>query len=296
MRKNLLIIMILSLIILTGCTTKQADNTKPTIMTTVYPVKYMTEVIVGDTMNVQSVYPNGADIHDYELTTNDIQKVLEADYLFAISDNMEAFLPTIEESVTKDESKVQVLKIADEKLMTDQIKDEQYHNQTDNVLENYHFWTSPKKALIMSEIIYNKLIEDFPENKELYTTNYEWLEDQLKQLDEQYAAVETNKIFYVTHDAYYWIAQDYEIDIRGVQGDDHHHEPSSKELQEIVDTINEQGILTVYAERDDEENKLIKTISEQTGAEIKYLNNFELELDNEDYLAGLTNNLKEFKS
>lgn len=296
MRKNLLLLIVLSFVILTGCGKIQQDNSKPTIVTTVYPVKYITETIAGNTVNVQSVYPNGADIHDYELTTSDIQQVLESDYLFAISDQMESFLPTIEESVKKGESNVQVTTIADEELMTSQIKASQYHSQENNVIENYHFWVSPQKSLIISEIIYNKLIDAYPENKELYVENYDWLQDQLEQLDQQYAETKTNKVFYVTHDAYYWLAQDYEIDIRGIQGDDHHHEPSSKEIQEIVDTINSKEIATIYAERDDEENKLIKTISEQTGAEIKYLNNFELELDNEDYLQGLTNNLKEFKS
>ena len=56
-----------------GCF-KKDDLEGATINTTVYPITYIANTLYGDSSNINSIYPNEADIKNYKLTQKQIDE------------------------------------------------------------------------------------------------------------------------------------------------------------------------------------------------------------------------------
>lgn len=74
-----IILLIISIMMLTGCSLKKDSLEDATIYTTIYPIKYLTEFMYKDYSTVESIYPAGADITTYELTDKQIKKYAKGD-------------------------------------------------------------------------------------------------------------------------------------------------------------------------------------------------------------------------
>ena len=71
--------MLIHLMFLTGCNLKKDNLESATIYTTIYPIKYLTEFLYKDYATIESIYPSGADVVSYELTSKQIKKYAKAD-------------------------------------------------------------------------------------------------------------------------------------------------------------------------------------------------------------------------
>ena len=69
--KKLIIIMFLSLF-LTGCFNTERQE-ELDIYTSIYPIEFATRRMYGHNSNVRSIYPDGVDIYEYELTEKQIE-------------------------------------------------------------------------------------------------------------------------------------------------------------------------------------------------------------------------------
>ena len=80
MKKYILLIVLLitATVALTGCIKKDnMDNTR--IITTTYPITYLAEEIYGSNSTVTSIYPNGVNINEYEITDKQIKEYAKSD-------------------------------------------------------------------------------------------------------------------------------------------------------------------------------------------------------------------------
>lgn len=77
--KKIIFILIITLII-SGCTLFKRDNMENiNIITTIYPIEYITNYIYGDNSNVTSIYPDDTDISSYNLTDKQLSDGSEKD-------------------------------------------------------------------------------------------------------------------------------------------------------------------------------------------------------------------------
>ena len=77
--KKIIFILIITLI-LSGCTLFKRDNMENiNIITTIYPIEYITNYIYGDNSNVTSIYPDDTDISSYNLTDKQLSDGSEKD-------------------------------------------------------------------------------------------------------------------------------------------------------------------------------------------------------------------------
>ena len=69
------------MILLTGCLqTEELKNA--TIYTTTYPITYLTNELFPYEANINSIYPNGVNIKEYELSNKKIKDYSKLIYLF----------------------------------------------------------------------------------------------------------------------------------------------------------------------------------------------------------------------
>mgnify|MGYP004571097737 FL=1 len=79
MKFKKIILMLMPLMFLTSCNLKKDNLESATIYTTIYPIKYLTEFLYKDYATIESIYPSGADVVSYELTSKQIKKYAKAD-------------------------------------------------------------------------------------------------------------------------------------------------------------------------------------------------------------------------
>jgi zinc transport system substrate-binding protein len=92
--------MIVLLLIIPGCNTEE-ENVD--IYASIYPVYFITDYIVQDKLVVKQVYPNGADVHEYDPGNGkEIVQMRKAKLMFYIGAGLEGFIiksSTVFESV-----------------------------------------------------------------------------------------------------------------------------------------------------------------------------------------------------
>src|SRR5574344_1643643 len=73
MKKKLFsLLLIISILLTTGCIKRdEMDNIN--ILTTIYPIEYVTKRLYGSNSKITSIYPNGANINNYTFTKKQLK-------------------------------------------------------------------------------------------------------------------------------------------------------------------------------------------------------------------------------
>ena len=79
--KGLLLIMI---VLSTTSCIKRDDMENINIYTTIYPINYIIERLYGEYSTINSIYPNGIDIDNYEFTDKQLKDFSESNMYFAL--------------------------------------------------------------------------------------------------------------------------------------------------------------------------------------------------------------------
>ena len=88
-----LLVVLFTITLLTGCKKDKMDNIK--IITTTYPITHIIESIYKDNSTITSIYPNGINISEYEITDKQINEYAKADlFIYNGLDNNEKKIAT----------------------------------------------------------------------------------------------------------------------------------------------------------------------------------------------------------
>ncbi len=286
------IFMILIATFLAGCqgdtSETSQENDKLSIYTTVYPLQYFTERIGGDLVNVQSIYPNGADEHSYEPSQKDMIDLADSDLFFYIGLGLEGFVSKAEEAL-KNEN-VTLVATAEhitfeehaeestEEHAHEETEEEHAHEEEDE--HNHgdvdpHVWLDPIYSISLAEEIKEQLLEKLPDNKEQIEENFAALEKELQQLNEDFTEVTStakHKEFLVSHAAFGYWSERYGLEQISVSGLASTNEPTQKELENIIAEAEEHDLHYIFFEQN-VSSKLTEIVQKEIGAEPLTLHN-----------------------
>ena len=134
-------LLILAIFLTTGCSLTKDSLEDATIYTTVYPIKYLTEFLYSDYAEVDSIYPNGADVLNYELTEKQLREYAKSDlFIYNGLGN--------EKNIAKD-----MININDNLLIID------VSNGLNYTYGIEELWMSPNNYLMLAKNIKDYLIE-----------------------------------------------------------------------------------------------------------------------------------------
>lgn len=302
----------LSTLLLGACasnTSSTGDTTENTatkdealeIVTTFYPMYDFTKNIVGDEANVALLMPAGTEAHDYEPSAKDIANIQKADAFVYNNENMEMWVPSLEESLK--DGDVNVIKATEGMLLLPGSEDDHDHDhghgEEGHVHElDPHVWVSPYRAIQEVESIRDQLIAAYPDKKEAFTTNAEKYLTKLSTLDESYQEAfeqAKQKSFVTQHAAFGYLALDYgltQVPIAGLSPDE---EPSPARLAELKEFVDEHGVKYIYFE-ENANDAIARTLADEAKVDLEVLNPLEgltkEAIDNgEDYVSVMEQNL-----
>ena len=280
MKKIFKLFIILLFLILTGCF-KSDSMEDITIYTTTYPIEYVVNRLYGKHSNIKSIYPNGIDVNNYEVTNVLLKEYSNTDmFIFNGQSTEKEYVKTMRKNTKS-------LKIID---VTNDLTYEYY---------NEEFWLDPNNLLTIANNI-KKGFQEYIKTSYLIKeieTNYEDLKVDLTAMDAKYRNTfnNTNTTIVVSNNMFLYLKK-YGIDVISLEETE---ELTNKEINSVRNLIDNGTIKYIYLMKGEEANETIKNLVNGKDVqliELHTLSNLDDdERDKYDYLSLQNQNLENLK-
>ena len=185
-----------------GCSSAPAkDEGKLNIVTTIFPeYDWVSNITSGaEDVNITLLLENGADLHSYQPTAEDIVKISSCDVFIYVGGESDKWVDdALKGATNKEMTVINLLDILGTKAKEEETVEgmQAEHEEKDGIEEteeevelDEHVWLSLKNASMLCGKISDKLSEKDAKNKELYSKNTENYLKKLNELDARYKAV-----------------------------------------------------------------------------------------------------------
>lgn len=249
--------LIVLVVILVGCSNtkeKEEDNTF-NIVTSFYPMYIATSNIIDGVEDVKLTSlasPDVGCLHDYQLTVNDMITLEKADAFVINGGGMESFLDKAISNYP--ELKIINAFVDDEEVEDGDVEEHQDDNHTEHGHQhesNAHVWVSVSLYIEQVEKICDELKKINPENAERYEsnkTNYIKKLDVLRQEMHNGLDKLQKKNIVTFHEAFYYFAKEFNLNIVSVIEREPGTSPSAGELVDIIKEIKSKDVNAIFVE------------------------------------------------
>jgi ABC-type Zn uptake system ZnuABC Zn-binding protein ZnuA len=275
-----------SLVLVVGCNGSAASPSPSestgaaadyTVIATTSVFADLAQLALGDNVTIETIIPAGVDVHTFEPSPADAQKLAGADLIVMNGLGLDEWALSLLEAAGKSEE--DVLELAegiDESNAWVYLEGEEHDAAATDVHEHGgsdpHIWLDPKGAAIYVDRIAARVAAELPERvMEIESARDAGLAE-IAALDEElrvgFAAVDASARKIVTfHDAFGYFARAYEIEIVGVAVEAPGQEPSAKEIAALIDAIKAAGVTSVFSEAQFP-SKVLNQVAAETGATV----------------------------
>ena len=283
-----------SLVLVVGCN-GSADSPSPsesaealadyTVIATTSVFADLAQLALGDNVTIDTIIPAGVDVHTFEPSPADAQKLAGADLIIMNGLGLDEWALSLLEAAGKSEE--DVLELAEGidasnawvYLEGEEHDEEEGEEHSEEEGEEHghggtdpHIWLDPKGAAIYVNRIAARVAAELPERAMAIESARDAGLAEIAALDEElrvgFAAVDVSTRKIVTfHDAFGYFARAYEIEIVGVAIEAPGQEPSAKEIAALIDAIKAAGVTSVFSEAQFP-SKVLDQVAAETGATV----------------------------
>ena len=198
---------ILAAIMIAGCLSacsSEKDQTGGTsdkiqIVTTIFPEYDWIKNILGENpgdVEVTMILDSGVDLHSYQPTADDIQKISTCDmFVYVGGESDEWVEDALKEATNKEMVVINLLDVLGNSVKEEEVAEgmeaEEEEEESGEKEPEYdeHVWLSLRNTSVIVGVLSEKIQTIDPENTELYKQNTEAYNDNLNALDKQYQEV-----------------------------------------------------------------------------------------------------------
>ena len=283
-----------SLVLVAGCNGSTASPSPSestgaaadyTVIATTSVFADLAQLALGDNVTIETIIPAGVDVHTFEPSPADAQKLADANLIVMNGLGLDEWALSLLEAAGKSEE--DVLELAegiDESNAWVYLEGEGHdeeegeeHSEEEGEEHGHggtdpHIWLDPKGAAIYVDRIAARVAAELPERAAEIESARDAGLAEIAALDEElrigFAAVEASARKIVTfHDAFGYFARAYEIEIVGVAVEAPGQEPSAKEIAALIDAIKAAGVTSVFSEAQFP-SKVLDQVAAETGATV----------------------------
>ncbi len=291
MRRLLLGGIVLALVVV-GCSQggPKSASGDLSVIAAFYPLAEAAKQIGGDRVEVKNLTPPGAEPHDIELTTDQLDDIIDADVVLYLG---RGFQPALEEAV--DQAKGVALDLLEGEDLREAAAQEHAVDP--------HIWLDPPRWAAAVERIAVALAEADDDNADGYRDGAREYADRIEELDEEFEeglGFCDRHLLVTSHGAFAYLATRYGLQQESIAGISPEAEPDPEHLSELSDLVKEHGVTTIFAEVLVSE-EVARTLARETGAQVATLNPIEgLTPDQigngEDYASVMRENLEALRA
>jgi len=258
------------------------------VVASFYPLAFFTTEIGGDKVAVTNLTPAGAEPHDYEPTTADVQKIAESKLIILNGAGLEPWAQKIENKN---------ILITSDDLANKTIVENGEH------IADPHVWLDPVLATSIATKIASSLEAISPENTPYFEAQKVNLIHKLTSLDGEYKIGLKNCRLHeviTSHAAFGYLASEYGFVQTAISGVSPDEEPTPQKLTQITNLVRQKHINYIFFETL-LSPRLAETIAKETQAQTLVFNPLEGLTDEElqsgaDYFSVQRNNLQSLRT
>lgn len=263
-------LLMLGSLLMTSCAADRAapeDDTddRPVVLTTFTVLQDIAAQVGGDRVDVRSITPPGAEIHEYDPTPGDVRDAAEADLILANGLGLEAWLeqfldqseaPTV--TVTEDIDPLPVTRLPG------------HPDEAEEMPDNPHAWMSPRQGTRYVDGVEAALTELSPDDAETFAANADALRDELEALDGEARerVAELGEVHLVTCEgAFSYLTEDLGLSehyLWPINADD---EGSPQQVEAQIRYVRDHDVPTVFCEST-VNDAAQRQVAEETEAEL----------------------------
>jgi zinc transport system substrate-binding protein len=267
------------MVVLAGCAQDSPESSSGdglTVVAAFYPLAEAAQQIGGDGVEVKNLTPPGAEPHDIELTTDQLDEIIDADLVLYMG---KGFQPALEEAVDRAEGLV--LDVLDgEELVTGEAhghEEEGEHAEEDESTLDPHIWLDARRWANAIERIGDAMAEADEESADAFAEATRTYAGRIEALDDDFKdglASCDRDLIVTSHAAFTYLAERYELEQESISGVSPEAEPDPDHLAELAELVEEHGVTTIYTETL-VSPEVAETLARETGAEVATLNPLE---------------------
>jgi zinc transport system substrate-binding protein len=226
-----------------GAHPARAARSKVSVAAAFYPVAFAAQRVGGARVAVTDLTPTGAEPHDLELDSEQLDELLDAEVAFVLGSD---FQPAVEKAADRRDGPTVALlpKLVD--VRGKKVVEEGQSGGLDP-----HVWLDP---VLMSQLVgevERGLAAADSKGRATYERNARALRDRLAALDARFRARLTGcarNLLVTSHDAFGYLAARYGLRQEGVAGLSPDQEPDPARLGDLAQLARDRGVTTVFTE------------------------------------------------
>lgn len=231
-----------------------SSKNKLKIYTTAFAFQSFTEQIGGKYVDVESIYPPGADMHTFEPTQKEMVNIAKGDLFIYSNQEMDPVAKKIAGSINNKDLKLALAAnfTHDDLVINHGHEHEHEHegHEHDHEEEGHdheegsedpHIWLDPVLNKKMVKSIKDDLAKKDPQHKDYYENNYKQVVNDLDNINQRLTEVTEHPkrdTVVISHDSIGYLANRYGFKQEGVSGMNN-EEPSQRDLMNIVNNIKQ---------------------------------------------------------
>ena len=262
---------------LVACSPAERSDDKLSILCTIYPqYDWVMQIIKGsDGVQAELMISNGADVHSYNPSVDDMVKIKQSDAVLLIGGEADAWVSEALEDAEGETLAIAELEgitfcgVSDEHIMSDH--DEHGHHDHSASTLDEHIWLSIGNAKVSVEAICELICELDPDNAEIYRANTEEYVSELSELDAAFAKLSQystdEPVVFADRFPFVYLFEEYGISyVAAYKGCSADAEADFDTMLRLADRLAD-GEYEYIAVCDDSDKKLAKSVMSAAGVE-----------------------------
>ena len=278
---TLLLAAALLLGLLAGCSAPSSGGGKLSIVTTIFPEYDWVMNVLGDkadSADVTLLLDNGADLHSYQPTAQDIITIATCDVFIYVGGESDTWVDdALQEAVNPDLIAVNLMEALGDAAKEEEVVEgmQGEEEEADGPAYDEHVWLSLKNASTLVGVIADALAEADADNADVYRANAAAYCEQLAALDAKYAdavsAAAQHTILVPDRFPFRYLTDDYDLDYYAAfVGCSAETEASFETLVFLSEKLDELALPAVIV-TESSDQKLAETVIRQSGTDADIL-------------------------
>jgi zinc transport system substrate-binding protein len=266
---------VVALVLVAGCGSSGSKGAgkegRTQVVASFFPLAEAARIAGNGLVDVKDLVPAGAEPHDVEVTTKDVDALHDADLVLTMGHD---FQPAIETVANQRGDKSVAL--------LDRL------GITKNEANDPHVWLDP--------VLMTKLFQEVRKSlgDKVNKSAADAYERRLRDLDDEFSNGLQNcerRTIVTAHDAFGYLARRYDLKQESIAGVDPEQEPSANRLSQLADLVRDQHVTTIFTE-ELVSPRVAETLAREANVKTAVLDPLEsADANGKDYLSRMRSNL-----
>jgi len=252
---------------------KSGTAQKPIVSVSTYTLYEVAHAVAGETLDVRPIIPPGSDAHMFSPNPAQVAAITQSALFIYNGAGFETWAESLKETLPK------TTEVVDMSTHVTLLKHEHGHGgdnmggEHDHGAYDPHYWLDIDNMIAMTHTIESEFSRLFPKNAQTYRSAAQGYIGRLEKLKSDYAAGLKeckSRTLVSNHDAFEYLAHANGLKSVSVIGLSSDEQPSAKVIAQVIASVKEHAIKTIFFEEFINDN-VAQTIARESGARAESL-------------------------